>query len=283
VKVKDITQLFHKELSGKFPDEEIRSFVNYSVKYILGYSRTGLVLKKEDEITEAHYLKFIEIVEKLKTDQPIQYIIGETDFYGLSFFVNSGVLVPRPETEELVDWIIKENKNEKASVLDIGTGSGCIAIAIKKYFHESSVLAVDISDNALSIAKKNALRNETIIDFLKLDILNFVDNGYLQGFDMIVSNPPYVRESEKTQMKDNVLKYEPAEALFVPDNDPLLYYKAIADFSVNHLYKGGYLYFEINEDLSDQLERMLVLKGFSEVYIKKDINGKYRMLRCTIV
>lgn len=282
MKVKDITNFFLKELSGKYSEKEIRSFFYYSAQAILGFSRTEIILRKNDEISEENQLTFFDIVKKLKLDFPIQYIIGTTEFYGLPFNVNKNVLIPRPETEELVGWIIKDNKNKNTTILDIGTGSGCIAVSLKKHFQESSVYAVDISDEAINIAKSNALLNKVIINFSKLDILNYIGNITFPQFDVIVSNPPYVRESEKVQMNNNVLIYEPHEALFVPDNNPLLFYKAIAEFSSKHLRKEGYLYFEINENLSDELSKTLINKGFYNVTIGKDINNKNRMLRCSV-
>jgi release factor glutamine methyltransferase len=282
VKVKDIAPLFLNELSSIYPDTEVLSFVTYSAKYILGFSRTDMVLRKEEELDKEKVYLFSGIVQKLKAEYPIQYIIGETEFFGLPFYVEPGVLIPRPETEELVDWIIRNNNNEKPSILDIGTGSGCIAVSLKKNIPGCRVTAMDISEKALEVAGKNAERNGTIIDFLKLDVLNFVDNEYLKKFDIIVSNPPYIRESEKLQMKQNVLRYEPAEALFVPDSEPLRFYEAIAGLSADHLYEGAYLYFEINEHLSALVSEMLVKKGFSDVVIRKDIHEKFRMLRCTL-
>ena len=282
MKVKDITHFFLEQLSEKYSEKEIRSFVFYSVQYLLGFSRADIVLRKDEEISNENQSLFFDIIKKLKLDFPIQYIFGTTEFYGLPFNVNNDVLIPRPETEELVDWIIKNNKNKNAAILDIGTGSGCIAISLKKHFPESSVYAVDISVKALNIAKQNTLLHKVIINFSRLDILNYIDNNEFPQFDIIVSNPPYVTESEKKQMKNNVLKYELHEALFVPDNNPFLFYEAIAEFSLKHLVKNGRLYFEINENLSAELSEMLINKSFCNVIVKKDIHGKDRMLRCSI-
>ena len=280
--IDDIRKLFLQELSEKYPENEIKSFYYYSAHTVLGFSRIDIALRKDEEITNEKQSLFFDILKKIKLDIPIQYILGKTEFYGLSFNVNENVLIPRPETEELVDWIIKDNKKQDAAIIDIGTGSGCIAISLKKHFLESIVYAVDISEEALNVAKINALLNNVIIDFSKLDILNFPDNNSFSKFDIIVSNPPYVRDSEKKLMKNNVLNYEPHSALFVSDNNPLIFYKAIAEFALKYLNKNGFLYFEINENLFVELTEMLINKGFYNVVVKEDINKKHRMLRCLI-
>ena len=279
--VDDIRKLFLQELSEKYPENEIKSIFYYSAHTVLGFSRIDMAFRKDEEISNENQSLFFDILKKLKLDIPIQYILGTSEFYGLPFNVNKNVLIPRPETEELVDWIIKYNKNKNAAIIDIGTGSGCIAISLKKNIPESFVKAVDISEEALTVAIQNAKLNNVIIDFSKLDILNFPDNNSFPEFDIIVSNPPYVRDSEKKLMQNNVLNFEPHKALFVSDNDPLLFYEAIAEFSLKHLKKNGCLYFEINENFSVVLSEMLIRKGYYNVIVKKDINNKNRMIKCS--
>jgi release factor glutamine methyltransferase len=281
-KIKDISELFQKELETIYSEQEIRSLAYYVLQRVLGFSKSDTVIRREEPVDNSISIKIIDIIKNLKREVPIQYILGDTEFYGLDIIVSPDVLIPRPETEELADWIIKENKNRKVTILDIGTGSGCIAIALKKHIADCTVYACDISKNALKVAKQNAIRNNTDIQFLKSDILNIKKNRAFPEFDIIVSNPPYVRTSEIKLMKGNVIKYEPHDALFVPDTNPLIFYKAIADFSLNHLRSGGSLYFEINENLLANLSEMLKNNGFCNIQIKKDINSKYRMLKCLL-
>ncbi|MFA4852825.1 MAG: peptide chain release factor N(5)-glutamine methyltransferase [Bacteroidales bacterium] len=280
VKVKDITGLFYKELSDIYSEQEVRSLVYYVLRRVPGFSKSDTVIRREEPVDNSISIKIIDIIKKLKREVPIQYIFGDTEFYGLDLLVSPDVLIPRPETEELADWIIKENKNCKVTILDIGTGSGCIAIALKKHIADCTVYACDISENALKVAKQNAVRNITDIQFFKSDILNIKKNMAFPEFDIIVSNPPYIRTSEIKLMKGNVVKHEPHDALFVPDTNPLIFYKAIADFSLNHLRSGGSLYLEVNENLSVETSEMLENNGFCNIQVKKDISGKHRMLKC---
>jgi release factor glutamine methyltransferase len=221
------------------------------------------------------------IISELKLNKPIQYIVGRTEFYNLNFYITAGVLIPRPETEELVNLIINENNKGFFKILDIGTGSGCIAISLAKNLPGSVIYATDISDEALSLTRKNCKLNNIDIQLFQHDIL--IDNSPLdEAFDIITSNPPYVRECEKKYMQPNVLEYEPHRALFVPDNDYLLFYRKISDFSVSHLNHNGKIYFEINESFGNEVALLLEEKGFSEISIKKDINNKDRMVRAVL-
>jgi len=293
LKLKNIKQEFIHALSGLYPSEEIQSFFSILSEAYLGLSRIDIALQAEKEITEENSEKFNKAILRLKEFEPIQYIIGETEFYGLPFFVNKEVLIPRPETEELVAWIVKENRenreerkdlliaNEKSkTILDIGTGSGCIAVSLAYNLPSVKVSALDISLGALSIAKQNAKRNKTSVNFIKADVLNIDDGFFKEEFDVIVSNPPYVRELEKSQIEPNVIKFEPATALFVKDDDPLLFYRKIAQLSQKYLKPDGALYFEINEYLSKELIIMLNTEGFTDVVLKEDIFGKARMIKC---
>ena len=269
-----------KELAGIYSKEEIESFIFLIFEKLKGYSRTQFLLAKDEELSKEELSEIEKIVTRLKNHEPIQYILGTTEFYGLPFYTVPEVLIPRPETEELVQWIIQENKSSKPSILDIGTGTGCIAISLQKNIPQSTVLACDISPVCLETAKRNSELNSAEVSVIPYDILNNVPDFSFPELDIIVSNPPYVREKEKTLMEKNVLDHEPELALFVPDEQPLIFYQRIADFSKIHLKNKGRLYFEINEAFGSECFTMLQQKGFSEVILKKDIHGKDRMIGC---
>lgn len=272
-----------KELAGSFPQEEIESLIFLIFEHLKGYTRTQFLLSR-DEILDADELREIEqIVSRLKNHEPIQYILGQTDFYGLPFYALPGVLIPRPETEELVQWIIRENTLVSPTLLDMGTGSGCIAISLRKNMAQSTVLACDISPICIETALRNAALNEVQVSVFEYDILKSTPEVSFPDLDVIVSNPPYIRESEKLLMEKNVLEYEPELALFVPDVQPLIFYERIADFALLHLKNGGRLYFEINEAFGKETVEMLQGKGFSEIVLKTDIHGKDRMIRAIVL
>lgn len=274
-------QKIQSELKGLYPETEIRNFGYLIVEKLTGYSRTEIILNKNTLFSNEQSCLFENFIERLKNFEPIQYILEETEFYGLLFRVNNSVLIPRPETEELVDWIARDNK-EKTSlrILDIGTGSGCIAISLKHVFPNAKVSAFDISDDALTVAKKNAEINNLPVEFLKIDILN--PGEINQYWDIIVSNPPYVPEAEKVEIQPNVLNYEPHLALFVPDHDPLLFYRRIAIFAKDHLNRGGQLYFEMHKNTAKAGARLLSETGFEKVELRKDISGNDRMLKAVL-
>lgn len=275
--------LFRKELENLYPAEEIKTFLFFSFSEYFGFTRSDMVLKKEMRLSESELLKFFRVIRKLKLHVPIQYILGNTEFYGLKFIVNEHVLIPRPETEELVQWIVEESKvqSSKFKVLDIGTGSGCIAIALKKNMPDAEVYALDISENALAVAKENAELNNAEIHFLQGDILQTTFQlSNLPTFQLLISNPPYITEKEKPAMSANVLDHEPHTALFVPDNDALLFYRAILDFAKEKLAPGGKIYFELNSIYAAAVAGLAADKGFINCSIRKDLNGKERMLRC---
>jgi release factor glutamine methyltransferase len=266
------------ELQELYPETEIKSFCLLIVEKLTGFSRTEIIVNKNTHFSEIQHHEVESFVEKLKKFVPIQYILGETEFYGLNFTVNESVLIPRPETEELVDWIRNENdRNVKLRILDIGTGSGCIAISLKHEFINSMVDAFDISETALETAAGNAKQNNLKVNFSKVDILNAPK--FDTQWDIIVSNPPYVLENEKAEIQPNVLDNEPHVALFVPDNDPLLFYKCIARFAQKQLKPNGKLYFEINRAAGQATIELLTGMGFSEVELRKDISGDDRMIR----
>ncbi len=274
----------HEALSEIYPKTEIDSFFFLMIEEKLNLERIDTVLKPDLLISQDNLTTFIKIIKRLQNEEPIQYILKKTSFYGLPFIVDKNTLIPRPETEELVAWIIEEaskgklHKKDKISILDIGTGTGCIPISLAKNLIKSSVSAIDISQKALLIAKKNALLNNTKIDFFEMDILN--TESLPQKFDIIVSNPPYVRELEKTEIKKNVLQNEPHLALFVDNNNPLLFYKKIADLATKYLRKNGLLFFEINQYLEKETVKMLEMKGFKNIELRKDLFGNYRMIQC---
>jgi release factor glutamine methyltransferase len=278
---------FIDALSEIYDIQEAKSLTWLSINASSKLERAKYLSIREEEIPEPELDNLLEILKQLKNSIPLQYILGETEFYDLKFKINPSVLIPRPETEELVDWAlitIREMKGESEvlKVLDIGTGSGCIPISIKKYIPLADISAIDISKSALITAKLNAEINQTEINFIEDDILNpnkvfFNKNQY----DVIISNPPYVRESEKLQMHQNVLNHEPHDALFVPDNQALKFYKAIADFALNYLKKTGILFLEINESLGNETVDLLIETGFKTAEIRQDMYGKDRMIRAS--
>lgn len=285
MKIAALKSNFKTALSELYPSEEIQSFFNILSEKYLHLSRIEIALNPEIEISEETSTKFNEALLRLKNHEPIQYIIGETEFYGLPFKVNKHTLIPRPETEELVDWILSEQKrithnSQPITILDIGTGSGCIAISLSKNLDNSEVSALDISEEALKIAKENAAMNNVEIEFFQADILK--TKKLPKQYDVIVSNPPYVRELEKKQMQQNVLNHEPDSALFVENDDPLLFYRMISQLAKNHLKQNGKLFFEINEYLANELTSLLKNEGFKNIEVKKDIFGKDRMLKCSL-
>ena len=267
-----------KELEGIFPKEEIESLIFLIYEKVKGYSRTQFMLSREEKLSTDELVEIEKIVSRLKKHEPIQYILGQTEFYGMPFHSVSGVLIPRPETEELVQWIIQENKLLSPTILDIGTGTGCIAISLLKNIEQAKVIACDISLLCIETALRNAELNATPVSVFEYDILNGTPKVTFPELDLIVSNPPYVRETEKLLMEKNVLEYEPGLALFVTDENPLIFYERIADFAITHLKNRGSLYFEINEAFGKECVEMLQGKGFSNIILKKDINGKDRMI-----
>lgn len=272
--MKKTIRFIREDLASFYEPSEIESFITLIFSFVFGYSKKEMILNVDQILPDSGLQKVAAIVSRLKNNEPIQYILGETEFYGLKFNVEPGVLIPRFETEELVDLIIRRKHNLAVKILDIGTGSGCIAISLKRQLPGSDVWCCDISDQALKIARKNAIQNEVVINLEKFDILGqspFSENG----FDLVVSNPPYVTESEKKLMQKNVLNFEPSLALFVPDNDPLLFYRSIVMKAKELLVPGGELYFEINEAYGCEVSGLLIENGYN-VEILSDMNGKER-------
>lgn len=265
------------ELKEIYSIREAESIAYILIEYVLHYSKTHIQLNKNENITPDQSNKLESYLAELKTNKPLQYVLGETEFYGLVFKVNEHTLIPRPETEELVHAIINENKSENLKVLDIGTGSGCIPITLAKNLKLAHVATADISAKAIEKAKENALLNEISVEFFHRDILKWEQFEWEQ-FDIIVSNPPYVTESEKKLMENNVLDHEPHTALFVSDHDPLIFYRTIVDLASKQLKPNGKLYFEINENLGQETVELLKQNSFQNIQLLKDINGKNRMI-----
>jgi release factor glutamine methyltransferase len=278
---------FTEALSKVYPKTEIDSFFFILMEEKLRLQRIDTVLKPNFLIPDKKLKDLKNILIKLQKEEPIQYILGNTEFYGLPFFVNENTLIPRSETEELVAWVLEEaanfqkNKRIKLSILDIGTGSGCIPISIAKNLQKAKISAIDISSEALIVAKQNALLNKVEVDFMEFDILK--TKKIPQEFDIIVCNPPYVRELEKAEIKNNVLKNEPHLALFVTNEDPLIFYNKIADFAKQQLSKNGLLFFEINQYLGKETSALLHKKGFKNIELRKDLFGNDRMIKCDLI
>lgn len=276
-----LQRYFIEKLKGNFNEREIRYIFFQVLEEVFGIDRINFFINKDREFSTAEIRKVRSILRQLSTNKPLQYILGTSVFCNLHLEVGPAVLIPRPETEEMVDLILQRipfSKNKTVNILDIGTGSGCLAISLATLIKGSKVSACDIMDDALKLAARNAVRNNTDIDFFKLDILEETLPSSLPAFDLIVSNPPYVTESEKSQMKPNVLMYEPAVALFVPDDDPLKFYRVIAEKCFNHLKKKGKLFVEINEAYGQDLIKLFEHHHYKNLVIWNDIHGKDRFL-----
>lgn len=291
VNIKKITlgeaiKFLQDEIGAMYPETEFRSIRRILFENLAQVKAVDFHLKPQLEIPKEIFDKIVEITERLKKHEPLQYILGSTVFMGLTLRLTPAVLIPRPETEELVDWIIKIHKFNENRILDIGTGSGCIAIALDKHMVHSQTDGIDISDEALKLAEENSYMNESIVNFFKYNIFDGIsgENFHLfkEHYDIIVSNPPYIPLHEKTTMQKNVLDYEPHIALFVDDKDPLKFYRIIADFARIKLEWGGFLYFEINPQYHKEITEMLMLKGFRNIQLRNDLSGKPRMIRAQI-
>ena len=284
--LKEIKDIFHKELHDLYPREEVDSFFYRCVEHYLGVGRFVLVLHPQRNLDREEETPFFAALAQLRQERPIQYILGSAQFMGLELKVDENVLIPRPETEELVQWILDDQKvqgrptGRSIRILDIGTGSGCMAIALAKFLPQARVSALDISPRALEVARENAVGHGTDIDFREGDILEPGEWGQEKGaFDVLVSNPPYVREMERPQIRGNVKGHEPGIALFVPDGDPLRYYGAIARYAQKGLKKDGSIYLEINQYLGEESKSLLREHNFSEIELRKDLYGNDRMLK----
>ena len=324
---RQLEQYFITETSSLYDSEEAKHLFDIIIEELTGWGRSALLMRKEEEVPAAVQLRFDSVLKDINAGVPVQHIFAEAWFYGLKFKVNSSVLIPRPETEELVEWILQDltarsaaaspatlfsdveqrlpagnlpavervqrtaefaettNNHSSVRILDIGTGSGCIAISLQKFSTAVQADAVDVSPEALATAQENALINAVKVNFELTDILNVGSDPAgirTSTYDVIVSNPPYIKADERSAMHQNVLDHEPHLALFVTNENPLIFYKAIADFALDHLEADGLLYFEINEYLGAEMVDMVAAKGFKDIVLKQDMQGKDRMLRCRI-
>ncbi len=300
----EVKKIFHKELDARYPVEEVDSFFFLLIDHYFDFPRFVLALDPKRQLTKAQEKPLFHALSELRNHRPVQYIMGSTEFMGLDFLVDENVLIPRPETEELVNWILEtykghvgdtkdstasaqgdaametQSKREETLMLDIGTGSGCIAVSLAKYLQGSTVYALDVSEPALALAERNAQRNKVDVKTVQADIRTLNDLGL--RFDVIVSNPPYVRESEKKQMQANVLDFEPDLALFVLDEDPLIFYEKIIGFAARNLAKNGTLFLEINQFLPKETEQLLQEHNFMDIELRNDLYGNPRMLKGTV-
>lgn len=282
--IKNLKSHFFSELQTIQEESEIESFFFILIEYLLNLKRIDISLNPDFEVSETDLETWNTIISELKTEKPIQYITGEAWFYGYRFEVNENTLIPRPETEELIEWIVEESKNLKIqqpnnlNILDIGTGSGCIPISLKKELPNAEVFTIDVSEKALEMARKNAVDNEVEVNFMLKNILE--TDSLVEKYDVIVSNPPYVRNLEKQEIKKNVLAYEPHLALFVEDSDALLFYRKIAQLALTSLTPNGKLFFEINQYLGKETVALLENLGFKNIELRKDFVGNDRMICC---
>ncbi len=294
MKRSEATRFISSELKTIYDDSECRNIAELVMEQVTGLNKEERIADTERELTPNEHQVLKGIVNELKQGRPIQYIMEKAWFYGMELYVDHRVLIPRPETEELADWVIRDvrssGKNVFASgaapdqttqlkILDVGTGSGCIALALKKNIPKAEVWGCDISEEALNVARLNGSRLDIRVDFQGLDFLDNTQQKQLPTVDIIISNPPYIPKNQKESLHRNVAGYEPHQALFVPDNDPLIFYKALIGFSEHRLYNSGSMYMEIHEDLGDDLLKLFREKGFRSTELRKDMQGKNRMLK----
>jgi len=281
--MQEATYFLLKKLRSIYPESEASQITDWVMEHLTGSKKTERMFYKNAAITVIEEMQLHQLTDRFMQHEPVQYVLNEAWFCGLKFYVDENVLIPRPETEELVEWIIANCKFpiNKLKILDIGSGSGCIAIALKRKLRKAEVWSCDISEDALNIARKNATALGVDVNFIHLDFLNKSERGKLFSFDIIVSNPPYVPEKDKNEMQANVLKYEPATALFVQDNDALIFYRAIAEFGKDHLNNNGTIYTEIHENAGKPVAELFYSIGYS-TELKKDMQGKDRMIRSSI-
>ncbi len=278
------------QLYAMYEHREAANIGNWVIEHVTGQTKIERIVYKDLPVSNEQLFLLQRITNELLEHKPVQYVLNEAWFAGMKFYVDENVLIPRPETEELVQWMVEENAKARSqrsnniehstfNIIDIGTGSGCIPIALKKNLPDANVSAVDVSVGALMVAKQNAGAQHTAIHFMQLDFLDETQWVLLNHYDIVVSNPPYIKQSEDNIMSKNVLKYEPRNALFVPDEDALVFYKALAKFGSQHLVAGGSIYMEINEALGKNVTELFTLEGYSNVTLRKDMQGKDRMVK----
>jgi len=291
------------QLSAIYDSREAANITDWVLEHLTGWKKIDRIVHKQEPLSPAQETQLAQYISELLTHKPVQYVLHEAWFFGMPLYVDENVLIPRPETEELVEWIVKENKNTEARIqntevgskksgvgnspsnlrlLDIGTGSGCIPIALKKHLPDAELFACDVSEGALSVARKNAATQQTPINFLHYNFLDAANWQHFPQVGILVSNPPYIPVKDKATMHQNVLQHEPHLALFVDNDDPLLFYRAIAQFALQQLSPGGSIYVEIHEDLGAITQQLFTDSGFSKVEVKKDMQGKDRMIKATV-
>lgn len=277
-----VKQYIAQKLKDRYSESEITVIQDQLLQRNYGLSRAEQFLNKDQRISESEILKTVFFIREMEKGKPLQYVLGDAEFYGYTFFVDENVLIPRPETEELCSWIIDTVDNGHATILDIGTGSGCIPITLKKEVPSINVIGCDVSEKALDIAKRNGIANEVEVDWRAIDILVSETDFSNNQFDIIVSNPPYVLEKDKSNMEPHVLDFEPHIALFVDDNDPLLFYRVIASKARYWLKPKGYLFFEIHESLGAQTLKLMRELGFVNLELRQDLSGRDRMVKAQL-
>jgi release factor glutamine methyltransferase len=279
---------FYNSLQQIYDAGEARNIADWVIEDVTGIRKIDLVIRKDLILPPKQESVLAGFLSELLRHRPVQYVLNEAWFHGLKLYVDENVLIPRPETEELVDWVVKDvsyemqKKRKALSVLDIGTGCGCIAIAVKKNLPDADVWAVDVSEKALEVAGKNAMLQDVAVHFKKINFLQLSERHALPSFDVIVSNPPYVPEKDKTTMHKNVVDYEPHLALFVKDHEPLVFYHAIVNFAMAHLKHHGIIFLEIYENLSEQVADLFHKNGFEQIIVRKDMQGKDRMVKIQV-
>jgi release factor glutamine methyltransferase len=285
-----------QELKKVYDEHEALNIAAMIMESLSGAGKAERLSRKDEFLSDEQARKLQAFLPRLLQHEPVQYLVGSTWFYGLELFVNPAVLIPRPETEELVDWIVKDmaalgkdvfhrgameaDETKKLKILDVGTGSGCIALALKKAMPKAEVWGCDLSEEALNVARRNGSALDIRVDFQGVDFLDPAQQRSLPTVDIVVSNPPYVPQSDRATMHPNVLNFEPHEALFVPDNDALIFYKALAGFAERRLYEKGSMYMEIHENLGKEVTALFEANGFN-VELRKDMQGKDRMVKVT--
>jgi release factor glutamine methyltransferase len=270
---------FLQRLKNIYDEREASNIADWVFESIAGIKRLDRIMNRQRVMDDSIIKKLDDTLSQLLQHKPLQYILGEAWFYKMRFFVNESVLIPRPETEELIEWIVKEVKGKKEAlkIIDVGTGSGCIAIALKRELPNKKVFAIDVSSDALTVAKQNAAALSADIEFIQTDFLNEGSWPQLSSFDVIVSNPPYIPANEKNKIKKNVVDYEPGMALFVDDNDTFIFYRKIASFASSHLNEGGKIFVEVHEEYAYEVSKVFTANNFTTI-IKKDIFGRDRMI-----
>lgn len=284
--IKDAVQAFYRPLLSLYTEREARHITNLVFEHVTGYSRLDMITKSNLALSAEQQQNLDEKLEQLLQHKPVQYVLKKCWFYHLPFYLNAHVLIPRPETEELAEWIIREHIHEKGNsgnksltILDAGTGSGCLAIALKSNLPDAQLIAIDNSKHALQVAQKNALMNNADVRFLQRDMLKDGWASDLPLLDIIVSNPPYIPQNEKQKMHQNVVSFEPHEALFVPDEDPLIFYKAIIECGKQKMVRGGKIFLEIHEDFGNSVVKLFGEYGFGNIQLHQDMSGRDRMIR----